>query len=219
MTTSLKELAKKAVFRYTRFGAPQYSYNIEPIQLATLVIELDKVKEIPGVILEVGVARGMTTRFLCEHLMRSQRTGERICVVDTFESFTARDIEYEVERRGKIKGELIGFSYNDFGRWKENFREFPFVTAFASDCSTFDYSQISPIKLAFLDVDLYLPTKQALDRIYTQLCKGGVILVDDVKPNNNCDGAYDAYIEFCSERGLATEFVGTKCGLIRKVPS
>jgi hypothetical protein len=53
--------------------------------------------------------------------------------------------------------------------------------------------------------------------IYCQLTDGGVILVDDVKSDRyNWDGAYQAYIEFCSELGLQPDFLGGKCGLLRK---
>jgi hypothetical protein len=189
---------------------------VEPLQLATLITELDRVKDSPGAILEVGVARGMTTRFICEHLAQSQRTNERLYAIDTFESFTPSDIHHEIRVRGKNREELTAFGYIDFDKWKKNFEAFPFVKACKSDCSTFDYHRIGPIKLAFLDVDLYLPTKQALGRIFEELSEGGVILVDDVKKNLNWDGAYQAYVEFCSERSLRAEFLGVKCGIIRK---
>jgi O-methyltransferase len=216
MSNALKELAKRAAFRYTPLGAPRYPYNIEPLELATLIQELERVKDLPGVILEVGVARGMTTRFICEHLLQSQRTSERLYAIDTFESFKPDDMDYEIHVRGKKKSDLAGFNYIEFERWKQNFEEFPFVTACKADCSTFDYASIGPIKLAFLDVDLYLPTKQALGKIYDELCDGGVILVDDVKNNASYDGAYQAYVEFCSERFLPAEIIGVKCGLVRK---
>jgi hypothetical protein len=217
MREVLREFAKKVVFRYTRFGAPRYPYNVEPLQLATLVFELERVRNLRGAILEVGVARGMTTRFLCEHLVRSGQTSERLYALDTFESFNEKDVDFEVAGRGKRKGELAAFGYNDFGTWRKNFRDFPFVTPLKADCSTFEYRSIGPIKLAFLDVDLYRPTKEALRGITDQLCEGGVILVDDVKADRyNWDGAYQAYVEFCSENGIEPELLGEKCGLIRR---
>jgi predicted O-methyltransferase YrrM len=219
MRKALREFAKKVIFRYTRFGAPRYPYNVEPLQLATLVLELERVRNLSGTILEVGVARGMTTRFLCEHLVRSGRTSERVYAIDTFESFNRKDVDFEVAGRGKSKEELAAFGYNDFDTWRKNFSEFPFVVPVKADCSTFDYRSIGPIKLAFLDVDLYRPTKEALKGIMDQLCEGGVVLVDDVKPDRyNWDGAYQAYMEFCSENKVEPEVVGEKCGLIRREP-
>jgi hypothetical protein len=157
----------------------------------------------------------MTTRFVCEHLIRSERTDQALYAIDTFQSFLKDDIDYEIAKRGETRGkELKGmFGYNDFEIWKKNFSSFPFVKAIQSDCASFDYSTIAPIKLAFLDVDLYLPTKRALPQIYGQLCGGGVIMVDDVQGDF---GARQAYLEFCSTLGMQPSVIGNKCGVIRK---
>ncbi len=210
------ELAKKLAFRYTRLGVPAYPYIVEPIELATLVSELDRVKDVPGSIIEVGVAWGQTTRFICEHLVTSGRCSERYCAIDTFESFCPKDVEFEIKHRGKTREQVSGFGYLDFEVWKRNFREFKFLTAYKADCSTFDYSLVAPIKLAFLDVDLYLATLNALRQIYARLAEGGVILVDDVMRPSRWDGAYQAYEEFCIESGLPLQLIGNKMGMIRK---
>ena len=65
-------------------------------------------------------------------------------------------------------------------------------------------------------MDLYLPTKKALDKVFKYLMKGGYIMVDDVRDNNEYDGAYQAYMEFCSENNIKPLIIGTKCGLIKK---
>jgi predicted O-methyltransferase YrrM len=212
----IREFAKKIAFRYASLGAPEYPYIVEPIQLATFVNELERVKNMTGSILEIGVARGMTTRFICEHLVASGRTHEKLCVIDTFQSFVPRDVDYEVKHRGKGPKDIWGFGYIDHESWMRNFRKFPFVTAHKADCATFDYSLVSPIKFAFLDVDLYLATKAALGHIYANLVDGGVILVDDVMQPSRWDGAYQAYCEFCDEVGLPFQQVGSKMGIIRR---
>jgi O-methyltransferase len=212
----IREFAKKIAFRYTRLGAPEYPYIVEPIQLATLVNELDRVRDIPGSVLEVGVGRGMTTRFICEHLVASGRQWEKYYGIDTFDSFQRRDVDFEISHRGKSPDEIWGFGYVDFDAWKRNFQEFKFLTAYKADCSTFDYSIVSPIKLAFIDVDLYLATRSALRQIYERLSDGGVIMIDDVMQPSRWDGAYQAYSEFCSEYGLPFQLIGNKMGIIRK---
>jgi predicted O-methyltransferase YrrM len=213
--SSLRELAKKFIFRHTPFGAPTYPYTSDPIELALLVMEMERLRDQPGIILEVGVARGMTTRFLAEHSKRS--TGDRIVALDTFSSFTKRDLDYEMKERGKTASELAGFGYNDFEAWKRNFRALSsIVTPIQADCAEYDYSNLGPIKLAYLDVDLYLPTKAALPKIHDALIPGGTIFVDDVAASNGgYDGAYHAYIEFCAQRGIPAKIYG-KCGEIRK---
>ena len=142
----LLEFGKKVAFRYTGLGKPTYRYNVEPSELAMLVLELDRVKDLEGTIVEVGVARGMTTRFLCEHLVRSGRAHERVYAIDTFSSFDSQDLNYEVTQRGKKREDLESFTYNDFEVWTKNFREFPFVTACKADCGAFDYAGIAPNK-------------------------------------------------------------------------
>lgn len=146
----LKETLKSFAFKYTILGAPNYPYNIESIQLSFLIDEIERLKNIKGNIVEIGVARGMTTRFICEHIKNQNLDHTlKFFAVDTFESFTKNDLDYEVNKRGKSLFELKGFDYNDYEIWKRNLSNFPFVNAIKSDCSTVDYSKLSPIKLVF----------------------------------------------------------------------
>ena len=215
MIKPLKELLKQISFKYFKLGAPNYSYNVEPIQLAKLISELIRLDSTEGNILEVGVARGMTTRFICEHLKNTKFEGIYYAI-DTFESFTDSDLEYEVSNRKKDLAQLKGFQYNDFNVWKSHFRDFSFLKAVKSDCGKLDYEEFKPIKLTFLDVDLYLPTLKALNKIYHCTCEGGVILVDDCINNIIYDGAFQAYMEFCAEKGIEPCIIGNKCGIIYK---
>lgn len=80
----------------------------------------------------------------------------------------------------------------------------------------FDYNSIAPLKLCFLDVDLYLPTQKTLPKLYAATVSGGAILVDDVMDNHVYDGAYHAYMEFCQELGVEPKTIGNKCGVIYK---
>ncbi|MFZ5782619.1 MAG: TylF/MycF/NovP-related O-methyltransferase [Pseudomonadota bacterium] len=212
-----REAAKTLVFRYTTLGAPKYAYNIEPAQLALLVSEIDRLRDVKGNIVEIGVARGLTTRFLCQHIV-NERLDKTLTLyaVDTFSSFVPSDLDYEVKERGKSLREMRGFAYNDYDVWRRNFSAYPFVQAIQADCATVDYGKLAPIKIAFLDVDLYLPTKKTLPKLHDALVDGGVILVDDVLDSMTYDGAYQAYMEFCRERGLPPTIVGNKCGVVYK---
>jgi predicted O-methyltransferase YrrM len=214
---TLKEKAKTLIFRHTSWAAPTYRYNIEPIQLAYLIIEIERLKNVQGNIVEIGVARGLTTRFLAQHI-KNQKMDQslKLYAVDTFESFTEADLAFEVSNRGKSLEALDAFKYNDYDVWKKNFTEFQFVVPVQSDCSTVDYDKLGPIKVAFLDVDLYLPTQKTLPKLYSALVPSGVILVDDVLQGTDYDGAYQAYMEFCETIGQSPEVIGNKCGVIRK---
>jgi predicted O-methyltransferase YrrM len=214
---TLKEKAKTFIFRHTSLAAPTYRYNIEPIQLAYLIMEIERLKNVQGNIVEIGVARGLTTRFLAQHI-KNQKLDQslKLYAVDTFESFTEADLAFEVSNRGKSLEALDAFKYNDYDVWKNNFTEFKFVVPVQSDCSVVDYDKLGPIKVAFLDVDLYLPTQKTLPKLYSALVPGGVILVDDVLQGTDYDGAYQAYMEFCETIGQAPEVIGNKCGIIRR---
>ena len=65
-----KEAIKSFVFKNTNFGRPHYPYSVEPIQLATLINELERLIGISGNVVEIGVPRGMTTQFVCELIVR-----------------------------------------------------------------------------------------------------------------------------------------------------
>lgn len=211
----LKILIKRFVYKHIKTNLT-YPYMIEPIQLAQIIIELERLKKIKGNILEIGVFRGMTTRFICEYLNNTKSHNSKLYAIDTFSSFTETDVNYETRYRGKKYSEIDSFNINDFDKWKKDFQIHSFVFPIKSDCSKVNYKKLAPIKFAFLDVDLYLATKKTLPKIYKILVPGGVILVDDVKNNNIWDGAYQAYMEFCKEINVKPELIGSKCGIIRK---
>ena len=70
MIALAREFSKKIIFRFTNFANPKYDYNIEPAQLLELLTSIDNFasKTQKSIIVEVGVARGITTRFLSEHI-------------------------------------------------------------------------------------------------------------------------------------------------------
>ncbi|CDO59080.1 hypothetical protein BN1012_Phect866 [Candidatus Phaeomarinobacter ectocarpi] len=214
MSGYLKEFFKQVVFRHTSLGAPRYQYNIEPIQIAEIINGIERSKaNSGGCVVEIGLARGLTSKLIAEHIKRQSYDTMFYCL-DTFSSFTKADLEFEYQTRGKTRGELVGFSYNDFEVWKSNFVQYPFVQPIQTDVSEFDFSTIAPINFCFLDVDLYVPTKKALENMLPHMAPGGVIAVDDVLDNNRWDGAFQAFMEFVSENRLLHRVSGNKCGVI-----
>ena len=97
-----------------------------------------------GSIVEVGVARGMTSRFVAEPVARQGYDCDFYCV-DTFSSFVGEDLDFEVERRGKRRSDLAAFACNDFEIWQRNFRELPFVGAIQADAGKFDFGAFAPV--------------------------------------------------------------------------
>lgn len=211
---------RRKLIRHSRKFAAKYPYNLEPIQFSTLITAIDALADKPGCIVEIGAYRGWSTMFLCEHILKTYRDDPpKYYAIDTFDSFVDDQIDYEVAKRDKTRKVLEGFYNNDYDIWVSNFQKYPFVTAIKTDCAQFDFSRIGRIKVALLDVDLYVPTAVVLPKVYASLIEGGVILVDDVYPDKGAypyDGAYQAYLEFCGANQLRPTFIGTKCGVIRR---
>jgi hypothetical protein len=64
-----------------------------------------------------------------------------------------------------------------------------------------------------LDVDLYIPIRDSLPKIYAAMSPGGVLIVDDCQPNELWDGAIQAYEEFIKEKGIPQEIAFDKLGM------
>ena len=214
--SSFVTLLKILFFRYTPFAKPKYPLKIEPIQIAYLINEIEKLKLVQASILEVGVGKGLTTRFLAEHIeSQKMEKNNQYVALDTFSTFEESDCKYEllVREQNITKKKMV---YNDFKTWKKNFKKYNFIHPIQEDCKHFDYNSIAPIKITLLNVKYYLPTKIALEKIYSATITGGVIMVDDVQLGDVSDGAYKAYYEFCDENNIIPKIIGNKCGLIYK---
>lgn len=194
--------------------ATEYPYFCSPLHLASFVNALEDLKHVPGCFVEVGVARGMTTRFVAEHI-QLMNLDVPYYAIDTFSSFDPDDLDFEVKNRSKTLWEMQVF-WNTYEKFVKDFKEFDFVTPIRADIKKVDFTQLPPVKVAYLDVDLYQPTKIGLEKIYDRLVPEGYLFVDDVLDNNKWDGAYQAYMEFCAEKGFEPQVISTDCGVIRK---
>lgn len=196
-------------------GVGRYSYQHHPTQMIKLR-ELLLSVDVSGAYLEVGAAAGDTTCWLGRS-MKEAKNIRRMYVVDTFSGFTQDDVEEEYQR-GKKKGTYDGaFQINSQKWFDESMRHAKLdVTTFKSDCTVFDYTQLEPLAFTLLDVDLYRPVKLALPYIYERTVTGGLIVVDDCNPDDPLwNGAYYAYTEFCTEKGIEPQIID-KFGIIIK---
>lgn len=193
---------------------PRYPYGLEPAQIAWLCNAITDTAGSSGCIVEVGVARGMTTTFLAEHMRLSGDRRPYFCV-DTFGGFVESDVEHEVIVRKKERSAYGAFSYNDVDIFRSNMRKngYSNVECFVSDASKFDWSSIPPIDVMLLDVDLYIPTLAVLRNSMSRWAGNYRVMVDDVRPGGSWDGAHQAYYEFAEEAKLATRTIGGKGGI------
>ena len=200
-----------------RISAPHYGYGLQVGELCAIAQALSNTVGYNGLVLEIGVARGMTTVFLNTYLdeLRDDRT---YLAVDTFSGFTTEDVEYEVSRRGKQRKSYFGFTYNDATVFQRNMANLGFhrVKVLTLDANSLEQEILGAVSVALLDVDLYRPTLRALEVTYDVLEDGGYIFVDDVVESSIYDGAAQAYLEFTERMDLPLIKVGDKCGVIRK---
>jgi len=182
----------------------RYNFGFSPAQLGVLVAALDRTRDVPGQVVEIGCAYGHTTVFLKTHMSDVGIDKDYTCI-DTFAGFTPEDASYEERVRGK-GGARYDLRYADvslrtFERTIEN-AGLNRVRALQADVNEFDFSALGPIALCIVDVDLYRPVKRSLAEVYDRVSSGGVIVVDDCTDNTVWDGALQAYGEFVNERGL-----------------
>jgi len=213
---AIKELSfRTGIYRRTFFE--RYPYCFTPTQLIFLTNSISQCRGVPGCIVEAGVYQGATTIFL-SHFMAEHDINKRYVAIDTFAGFVPDHAEHEIRMRSKPNRVREIFSDNkkcwfDYSMMLSNVRN---VTSYEADVGKFDFKAIAAIAFCLLDVDFYVPTREALPKIYDAISRNGIIVVDDCKPGGNWDGALQGYQEFCATREIKETIVCEKLGVIRK---
>lgn len=201
-----------------RFFFPRFQSMMTPAQLCFLCQCIEKTREVPGQVVEVGCALGTTTIFLNKY-MDAQNIDKRYICVDTFSGFVAEDINYEVTKRGKRADQLTAFQVNKKS-WFDGTMAMNGITRVQSikaDINKLDFSMLGDIAFCLLDVDLYRPIAHALPYLFSALSPGGIIVVDDCDPRHTrWDGADQAYKKFMEQMSMPPRVVFNKLGVIEK---
>lgn len=225
---SLKETLYRAAVELAYSGPlrnqllPRYGYMFSPSQLALLVRVADEVLDLPGIFLEIGCARGSTTIHLNRHIEFRNDTRRYVCI-DTFKGFIEADIQHEVRMRGKDEAYLKRSFAQNRRSWFDHTMRINGITNVESieapiqDVKLDQIVNGAGIAFALVDVDLYLPVKDALAQVWPLMSPGGVIVVDDCdEKHDSFDGAYHAYQEFVAAKDLPLIIEEVKLGVIRK---
>jgi predicted O-methyltransferase YrrM len=161
---------------------------------------LAKTEDVQGDVVEIGCAKGGTTVRIAKFL-RETESSSRVIGIDTFEGFTESQFEHDAAL-GLGRHKRSSFSINDIAyarsyAAREGFPETEFVK---SDVFELNLSDLTgKIRVALADVDLELPTKASLEKIYPLLEPGGFIVVDDFVNKGYGAGVKRAVEAFCSE--------------------
>lgn len=230
MTNSRWEIFWDSLVKRVLFWSPlrpyllyKYRYAFTPAQLARLTALATEAAAVPGDFCEVGCYRGYTTVWLNRHLDEIA-PARRYWVIDTFGGFVPADVAHEQTVRGKDSAEdrraLDKFTVNS-RQWFDRtmvLNGITRVTSHAGAVQDFTFPAQARFCYVLLDVDLYQPTKAALEKLWPLLNPGGVIVVDDCHAGHVYDGSRQALEEFTAARGLAFELVELKLGVLRKQP-
>ncbi|MCK9219351.1 MAG: TylF/MycF family methyltransferase [Bacteroidales bacterium] len=141
-------------------------------------------EKIPGDFAEVGVYQGESAKIL--HHLDSDRIFH---LFDTFSGFPSKDLVGETGAAATYTSKNFAdtsvHKVLDYIRGNDNIKVYP---GYFPDTSNPIVD--SRFALVNLDVDLYLPTKAALDFFYPRLSPGGVILIHDY--NHQWQGVINA---------------------------
>lgn len=212
----VKDLSlRTGVYQQTFFDV--YPFMFTPQQLFFLTRCLIETKNVEGCCLEAGCAYGATTVFL-NKFMKNEGILKSYIAVDTFSGFVEDHYSFEIQQRHKRRKIKYSFSENKQSWFDLSLKRggVSNVVSVSCDITKFDFSSLGQISFCLLDVDLYIPVKDALPKIFQQMSSGGILVIDDCKPNCDWDGSYLAYQEFCQTNNLKEEIHHEKIGVLRK---
>jgi predicted O-methyltransferase YrrM len=214
--TIIKDISLKAGRNRQLFSL--YPYMFSPAQLIFLADCITSVTDVPGSCVEIGCAYGATTVFLNKFMNdNAQLVKRNYYAIDTFQSFVAEHADYEIQNRGKPPSIKKRFKENKRAWFDKSMavHDVKRVKSIECDATQFDLSSLAPIAFCLIDVDLYIPVKELLPKVFSVMSSGGIIIVDDCQPDQMWDGALQAYQEFTRERHLPAEIVLEKLGIVR----
>lgn len=207
----------------------RYPYMYEPMQLAVLIGALDEaLSHCPGgAVIEVGCAAGHTTIFLSRHLYTREYSG---CyyAYDTFSGFTHDDRQAEI-RAGRISSaKQLDFSLNN-RRWvqwaiDQNVRMVQ-TRLVEVDAAQHSFRELNePVAFVLLDVDVYRPTLNSLNRLWPKLVPGGMMVVDDCRLKDDgtpmtgtkFSGGHQALLDWAQSVRVVPNYVADKLAIVRK---
>ena len=164
-------------------------------------------RDVQGAVVEVGAYLGGTAAYGAEMLRNLDIKKEYICV-DTFAGFVGQQFDRDVPVGVRVS-QRHTFDSNSIGMVRRLLDHYgvPEVQLVQADISTIDERRLpSEVSVALVDVDLEVPTFDALERLLPRMSKGGILLVDDCGETDEWKGARIAYERFAAARGLTPTY-------------
>lgn len=160
-----------------------------------------KTKNTPGDIIEFGVFKGNSlVRLICFRNLYAPK--KSIYAFDIFKKITPKKEDMDYEKYLNFLNESKN-TQKTLKEIKMNLKTRDLidkVNLIKGDITKrLDLENIKKISLVLLDVDLYLPSKVALNKIWEKLSKNAIIILDNY---NNFKGETLAVNEFVKKKGL-----------------
>ena len=193
-------------FIYVCFSNRQVTSSERKVLIGQL---LWATQEIEGDVVELGCFRGLTSVFI-SNILKNTKGSRRLFVYDTFEGLQnvssedenlieppeSESMPYEPFRNGELDISLEEFerTFRDFNT------ELPEIHK--GNVLELGSEKIpNKISFAYLDMDIYLPTKHGLELIWDKVSPNGFIMVDDFY-FWKAPGAKKATLEFLDKVGI-----------------
>ena len=164
--------------------------------------------KVPGDIIECGVFKGASfVRLLTFRDLLLKKKIKKIYGFDPFGKFPKQKIQKDQKFATQHdKGTGLGISEKKLKTYliKKKFKNFSLIKGDILKTLPKFLNKNKKLKISFLhlDMDVYEPTKFALDNLYNKISKNGVILIDDFY---GVEGATLATKEFLSKKKLKIE--------------
>ena len=194
-----KSALRPLVFRYPPVG-------LQPERLMVWLETLERTRQVPGAVLEVGCSVGGTAA-VSHQMLRNLGIDKAYVAVDTFGGFVEEQFSTD-ERLGSPKGDRHMFSASSVGLVRRNLDGFgaTAVQLVQGDITTVPLDRLpSQLSAVLIDVDLSEPVHDALVRLVPLVAPGGVVLVDDC-PEGTSWKAREGYERYVGNAGLPALF-------------
>lgn len=177
----------------------------EPFRIAKLLGQYEiykKILSLPGAVVECGVYKGVSlTRFCSFRYAMETDKARKIIGFDAFGAFPKdylrhqADIDFANAHDNESGGLGVSKPYLQGCLTAKGFTNVELVEGNVIDTALPYLGKNNHLRIALLhlDMDVYEPTKFALETFFSRVVPGGVIMIDDYA---TVDGATDAVDEF-----------------------
>lgn len=153
-------------------------------RLYNLVQMVEHTSGVPGTVIECGTYRGLSAYLMCRYLQAENPSfrGEGFHIIDSFEGISQLAAQDRPDDKTIPSGKLRAAGMFSAGTEvvRRTLTEFPYVELHPGWIpESLAKVPEQPVRLAHLDLDLYEPTKAALEVLFPRLSPGGALLCDD----------------------------------------